>query len=181
VGIKVKVFNDSTKEIKTNVPLATIQIDKEYYSFNEQHNIDVAIALKSGVLHPVEVKLGITNRCEKFPRSYFDFKKNEIKVDKNNKQFSGNMITILDERSLNDKKFDLKAGSATIDRDWSIVIRREPLKFWKECKRTKNDFLNLKYVFVLEDMWRSVDPKDQEDIKESLVSLLKSQLNKNLD
>jgi hypothetical protein len=170
--IEVFAFGKNSK-ISSNTPMDQIVINGESRNFNKLHNIDISILSKK-VIYPIEVKMGKSNRCEKFPATFFKFKKNPIQKNKSNKELSGNMINILDHRFCNKSVLKLKSEKVHIHDNWSIVIRSDAFNFWK--KADGKGFNKLQYVFVFEEMWKLLKPKEKSQIKSEVVKSLKIQL-----
>lgn len=162
------ILFDEIKDFQINQPLDNLIIEDKTREFNKLHNIDIALVMSNEV-YPIEVKLGTSNACEKFPLTFYSYLAGEIKTDEGNNQFSNNMIKIMDQRkSFDNKTLELKSKDRSLHERWSIVIRNEPHGFWKRTTKSQKTFKRLEYVFVFDEMWRDLLTVERKEIRDVL-------------
>jgi hypothetical protein len=107
--------------------------------------------------------------------------------------FTGNMIQILDSdrRFLEDQKskdrirfwVQIKSHNnmeLDFNDGWWLVLRSSCLP--NNCKQinmgnNKNSFKRLKKIFVFEDLWINLEPKDRKEIRKMLIEMINAEFN----
>jgi len=152
---------------------------EETYKVNGMHKLDMGIEFAESI-HPIEVKLGETLKCKSFPSTFENFLDDKVILNENNDSISGNMIKLLEDRVVTEPvvtplKFKAEKNPKIIDRNWSIVIRE---KAFNNKNRNIQRFPNLKYVFVLDQLWQSLTDSQKEEITKNLAIDFTEQLKK---